>query len=53
VALPFQAPAWEQRIFRGRATGPKADIVERLLMWVKLEVGRSAALLRARLDPAR
>lgn len=53
VALPFHAPAGEHLIFRGRAAGPKADIVERLLMWVKLEVGRSAALLRARLDPAR
>lgn len=53
VALPFQAPAGEQMVFRGRATGLKAEIVERLLMWMKLEVGRSAALLRGRLEPGR
>ena len=53
VALPFQAPAGEQLVFRGRTTGLKADVVERLLMWVKLEVGRSAALLRARIEGAR
>jgi DNA-binding transcriptional LysR family regulator len=53
VALPFQAPAGEQLVFRGRGAGPKAEIVERLLMWVKLEVGRSAALLRGRLDVGR
>lgn len=53
IALPFQAPAGEHLVFRGRNTGLKADLVERLLMWVKLEVGRSAALLRARLEAGR
>ncbi|HEX5379152.1 MAG TPA: LysR family transcriptional regulator [Phenylobacterium sp.] len=53
VALPFQAPAGEQLVFRSRVTGPKADVIDRLLMWMKLEIGRSAALLRGRLESGR
>lgn len=48
VALPFPALTARKLAFRTRASGGKAEMAERLFMWLKLEIGRSAALLRER-----
>jgi LysR family glycine cleavage system transcriptional activator len=46
--LPFAAPGDLQFLFRARTV---SEPVSRLFMWLKLEVGRSLALLRGRLEP--
>jgi DNA-binding transcriptional LysR family regulator len=48
VAMPFPTPTGRKLAFRSRAGGAKAEMAERLFMWLKLEIGRSAALLRGR-----
>jgi DNA-binding transcriptional LysR family regulator len=49
VVLPFAAATERKLAFRSRAApGPKAEMVERLFMWMKLEIARGAALLRRR-----
>jgi len=53
VVLPFAEPAGRKLAFRSRVAGGKAEMADRLFMWLKLEIGRSAALFRdrqARLD---
>jgi DNA-binding transcriptional LysR family regulator len=47
-ALPFAAVAPERLVFRSRASGAKGDLAGRLLMWLSLEIARSAALSRVR-----
>jgi LysR family glycine cleavage system transcriptional activator len=46
--LPFPASTGRKLAFRSRARGAKAEMADRLFMWLKLEIGRGAALLRAR-----
>jgi len=46
--LPYPAPSGLQFLFRARTT---TEPVSRLLMWLKLEVGRSLALLKGRFAP--
>lgn len=53
VALPYPAPTGRKLAFRSRAGGAKAEMAERLFMWLKLEIGRSAVLLRDRQARAR
>lgn len=48
VPLPFALATGRKLVFRSRAGGAKAEMAERLFMWLKLEIGRSAALLRGR-----
>ena len=48
VALPFAAATDRKLAFRSRAAGAKAEMADRLFMWMKLEIGRSAAILRGR-----
>lgn len=48
LVLPFPTPTGRKLAFRARASGGKAEMAERLFMWLKLEIGRSAALLRDR-----
>lgn len=48
AALPFAVPTGRKLAFRSRAGAPKGEMTERLFMWFKLEIGRSAAHLRDR-----
>lgn len=48
VVLPFAEPAGRKLAFRSRLAGGKAEMADRLFMWLKLEIGRSAALFRDR-----
>ena len=48
VGLPFVAPTGRKLAFRSRSAGIKAEMTERLFMWFKLEIGRSAAHFRDR-----
>jgi DNA-binding transcriptional LysR family regulator len=53
VAMPFAMVTGRKLALRSRAGGAKAERVERLFMWLKLEIARSAALLRGRQSRAR
>lgn len=46
VALPFATPAEERLVLRLRSGDLATDLVGRFVMWMKLEIGRSAARLR-------
>ena len=48
VALPFAEPAGRKLALRSRLAGGKAEMADRLFMWLKLEIGRGAALFRER-----
>ena len=48
VALPFSAPSGSHLIFRSRNSSGQPEAAGRFLMWLKLEIGRTAALLRTR-----
>lgn len=48
-SLPFPVAAPEQLVLRTRPQAGRAEPVRRLLMWLQLEVARTAALLRDRL----
>jgi LysR family glycine cleavage system transcriptional activator len=48
VALPFVAPAPMKLVLRIRPGGGRNDALARLAMWLKLEIGRGAAMLRSR-----
>jgi DNA-binding transcriptional LysR family regulator len=44
--LPFLAPSGQQLVLRSRIGASKVEFGERFAMWLKLELARSAALLR-------
>jgi DNA-binding transcriptional LysR family regulator len=48
TALAFVAPAPAKLVLRTRPGGGRNDALARLAMWLKLEIGRGAAMLRTR-----
>ena len=48
IALPLEAPTGTELVLRGKSPSPKAGMISRFSMWLKLEVSRSLALHAAR-----